>query len=62
LHADLDHLARLDPRTYDLSPEPPWSGWAVEESSRRLSRIATIIAISSFGLRAAAVALAILLR
>jgi hypothetical protein len=62
LHADLDRSTGsiLEPMTCRRSR--PWSGLAVEESSRRRSPIAANIAISFFGLCAAAVTLSIVLR
>ena len=62
LVADLEHLDRLDPAAYDLSPEPPMGGMAAEESSRRLFRLAGIIAISFLAVCVAAVTLSIVLR
>lgn len=62
LLGDLNRLDQLDPATYDISPESPMGGMAAEESSRRLFRIAGIIAISFLALCAAAVTLSIVLR
>jgi serine/threonine-protein kinase len=62
LLADLHHLDQLDPAAYDMSPEPPMGGMAAEESSRRMFRIAGLIAIGFLALCVLIVTLSIVLR
>jgi serine/threonine-protein kinase len=59
---DLEHLDRVDPARFDLSPERPMGGMAAAESSRRLLILALVIAACFLAVAALVIALTILLR
>ncbi|HEX3426418.1 MAG TPA: serine/threonine-protein kinase [Acidimicrobiales bacterium] len=62
LLADLNRLDQLDPAAYDTSPEPAMGGMAAEESSRRLFKLAALIAVGFIALCVLLVTLTLLLR
>ena len=59
---DLDHLDRVDPGAYDLSPEKAMGGMAAAESSQRLWAYVAMIAAGFGGIVAIIITLSILLR
>ena len=62
LLADLDRLDQLDATTYDQGPEPPMGGLAAEESTRRMFKLAGLVAIGFIALCALIITLSIVLR
>jgi tetrahydromethanopterin S-methyltransferase subunit B len=57
---DLDHLDTLDPRRYDLGPEPPVGGIAAASSARRVWAYAALVAVIFLGVVAVILALSVL--
>ena len=62
LLADLDHLDRVDPAKYDLSPERAMGGMAAQESGRRLWVLAFLISAGFLLLSVLIVVLSVALR
>jgi serine/threonine protein kinase len=62
LLADLDRLDRLDPASFDLSPEKPMGGIAAMESTKRLWAYVAMIAAGFLGVVAVIITLSVLLR